>query len=86
MTNEFKDFAGRLLTMLDVELPAKLTRDADLYADLGLDSLQAFQLVLLIESLTGVVVPPETVPALYSLGDAFDYYAMLSAAGSSDAV
>jgi acyl carrier protein len=54
-----------------------------LYDELGLDSFDAFMLLLLIESLAGVDFPPDTPPALWTLGDGFNYYSQLVVGSSA---
>lgn len=41
---------------------------------IGLDSLQAFQLIIFIEALANVDVPPLDLPDIYTVQDAYDYY------------
>ena len=46
----------------------------DLYADLGLDSIQAFEVLLATEELAGLDEPPPELPALRTLDDVFEYF------------
>jgi acyl carrier protein len=50
-----------------------------LYDELGLDSFEAFRLLLLIEELAGVDFPTDTLPELWVVGDAYRYYERLAA-------
>lgn len=54
-----------------------LTPTTGLYDELGLDSFDAFRLLLLIEELADSLIPPAVVPELYSVGDAYGYYCAL---------
>jgi len=45
-----------------------------LYTDLAMDSLQAFELIILVEGLAGVDVPSIALPELYTVEDAYNYY------------
>ena len=55
--------------------------DTDLYDELGLDSLSAFRLVLFCETLAGADFPPDTIPPIFTVGDAYDYYRHLVLVG-----
>jgi acyl carrier protein len=56
-----------------------LVETTELYDELGLDSLEAFRLVILIEDLAGVDFPPATTPMLWTLRDAYTYLQQLTA-------
>jgi acyl carrier protein len=71
---DFDVFVTRLSLHLRVDFPDGAGRDTSLYEDLGLDSLQAFELLIIIEGLAEAMVAPLDIPALYTLGDAFAYY------------
>ena len=74
-------FATRVASMLQLDvLVLDLSEEACLFESWMLDSLQAFQLVVAIEALSGVDIPPPEIPYMLTVGDAFDYY--LSLAGS----
>lgn len=80
-------FSRELADALGVAVPDQtvLGPTTDLYADWALDSLQAFQLIIVVEAMAGADVPPPEVPALFTLGDAYDYYRSLrSADGGGD--
>lgn len=73
-----EEFAKRLAQMLEVDIaPADLRADATLFEEWGLDSLQAFQLVIATEALAGAMVPPPEIPEMYTVADAYDYYVSL---------
>ena len=54
----------------EIDDAARITDDADLYADLGLDSMQALEVVLEMEKRFGVQIPEEALKEIRSLGDA----------------
>jgi len=70
----FDDFSSRVIDTLQVDQPPAVTPYSDLYNELGLDSFQAFQLIVVIEALAGAEVPPPDLPEMYTMGDAFRYY------------
>ena len=50
----------------------------DLYETLGFDSFDSFRLLLLIESVSGALVPPAVPPLIFTPSDAYDYYRELA--------
>ena len=78
----FEDFSEQVLAGLQLDEPPALGLDTDLYDEVGLDSFQAFLLIVLVESLAGADVPPPQLPAMYTMGDAFRYYRSLVVAPS----
>jgi acyl carrier protein len=76
----FEDFSERVLDALQIPAPPMLGLEADLYDEVGLDSFQAFQLIVVVESLAGADVPPPQLPEMFTMGDAFRYYEHLVAA------
>ncbi len=58
----------------------EISYDAELVNDLGLDSIQFFQLLIATESWAEAIVVNE-FPDLRTVGDAYDYYTRLCAAG-----
>lgn len=73
----FELFVARISAMLRVAIPPGVAPGTGLYDDLGLDSFQAFELLIVIESLAEVTLPPMDLPQLFTLGDAFEYYRVL---------
>ncbi|MEL6548480.1 MAG: acyl carrier protein, partial [Myxococcota bacterium] len=49
---------------------SKITDDADLFQDLGLDSMQALEIVLEMEQQLNLSIPEERLREIRSLGDA----------------
>jgi acyl carrier protein len=76
----FDDFVDQLRSILSAEIPPSVTQYDSLYDELGFDSFQAFELLIVVESLAGNLVPPEQLPELYTLGDAHAYYQQLRSA------
>ncbi len=54
----------------ELEDAEQVRDDADLFADLGLDSMQTLEIVLEIEQQLGLSVPADRLRGLRSLGDA----------------
>jgi acyl carrier protein len=71
------EFAAELAGMLRLDGAASFDVDAGLFADWGLDSLQAFEMIIIIESMAGCLVPPAEIPELLTVGDAYGYYRAL---------
>ncbi|GIU91014.1 MAG: hypothetical protein KatS3mg010_2113 [Acidimicrobiia bacterium] len=67
--DEFRAHAAAALGIDPAELPV----EADLRADLGLDSIQMFLLLIAAEDL-GVTFPEALLPQLRTLADAHHYY------------
>jgi acyl carrier protein len=75
----FEEFVAQLRVLLRVDIPDPVDPSASLYDELGLDSFQAFELLIVVEALAGNVVPPATPAELFTLADAFAYYEDLAA-------
>jgi len=73
----FEQFVHRLRSLWRVEIPAGVNPYASLFEDLGSDSMQAFELLIIIEGLADCMVPPMEVPEMYTLADTFDYFKLL---------
>ncbi|MGH9212991.1 MAG: acyl carrier protein [Acidimicrobiales bacterium] len=80
----FEEFVTRVGVLLRIEIPQPVNPYDSLYDDLGLDSFQAFELMIIVEALAESMVPPFDMPELYTLADAFDYYEQLRAAELAD--
>lgn len=77
-----ESFCARVVQLLDIDSTIPVTPYDNLYAELGVDSLQAFQLIVIIEALADCAVPPLDIPEIYTLSDAYAYYRDLVAAGN----
>lgn len=58
-----------------------ITDDADLYQDLGLDSMQGLEIILEIEKRFSLTVPEEALQKIRSLADAMQLAKDLGAGG-----
>jgi acyl carrier protein len=74
----YETFSGRLVRLLEIEATEPINPYTELFSDLGLDSLQGFEMLLIIESLAGVNMPPLEIPEIYTMQDAFTYYRSLA--------
>lgn len=72
-----EEFCERVLMLLELQGAGDFGLDDSLYDTIGLDSFQAFQLIIIVESLAGVDVPPVELPEMFTLRDAFGYYSLL---------
>lgn len=75
---DYDGFSNRVATLVEIDLDVPVNPYDGLYTDLGFDSLQAFQLIIIIETLADAM-PIDEVPELYTMQDAYDYYAQLCA-------
>jgi len=57
-----------LIELFAIE-PAKITPEADLYQDLGIDSIDAIDLLLRLKELTGKKIQPETFKHVRKVAD-----------------
>jgi acyl carrier protein len=69
-----ESYVTLMTELLDLRPLENPTDDIDLYEEWGLDSLQAFELIILTEQLAGLDVPVVEVPAMFTIGDAYIYY------------
>lgn len=75
----FDRFSAQVVERL--RLPAEpLTPDDGLFTTLALDSFQSLELLVVIEAMANVEVPPAVLPQLFTMGDAYGYYQELLAA------
>lgn len=77
---EFDEFIDELRVMLTAELPESVAPYDGLYDELGFDSFQAFELLIVVEAMAETLVAPEDVPELFTLGDAHAYFEHLRSA------
>jgi acyl carrier protein len=71
---DFDEFATMLVERLAIEDPGPLRPFTGVFDDLGIDSFQAFEILIIIETAAGLDVPPPDLPEIFTLGDAFAYY------------
>jgi len=74
-------FAEVLCEALSVALPGEVRGELGLFDELGLDSLGAFQLLVTLEAMAGIELPPDDPPPMFTLADAHGYYRELCALG-----
>jgi acyl carrier protein len=74
---QLAEFCERVLALLELTEAGPFSPEDNLYDAVGLDSFQAFQLIINVESLAGADVPPVELPAMYTLRDAYGYYLVL---------
>lgn len=83
MYDTVEAFGLQLAALLEIDLEGGgVSPTDDLFDDWGLDSLQAFQMIVTVEGLAGVVVPPPEIPEMFTVGDAYAYYRSLLASGT----
>ena len=81
----FEEYACHVLSQMEVDLGTTPRPTDDLYSGIGLDSMQAFELILITEEVAGGRVAAGEVPPLSTFGDAFNYYrTVVRSASSSD--
>lgn len=77
MYETIDEFAHRVAELLDIELDGRVNPYDNLYEDWGLDSLQVFQLIVIVEAMADVLVPPPETPDLFTVREAYDYFTSL---------
>lgn len=78
---EFRRFAGAFKKELAPDFPEPMEPSTTLFEDLALDSFAAFRMILFLEELADVPFPPDDIPPMFVVGDAYDYYTMLCSFG-----
>jgi acyl carrier protein len=69
----FDEYLAAITQSIYLDIDEQASPEADFEA-VGIDSLQAFELILLTEEMTGQIAPPVEMPQLFTLGDAYRYY------------
>ena len=67
---------GILVEMYELD-PAEVTSDAHLYEDLGLDSIDAVDLIVRLKEFTGAEIEPERVKEVRTVADVVELVAEL---------
>jgi acyl carrier protein len=70
----FEEFAACMKRELLGKYPGSLTRGTHLFEEVGMDSLEMFHIVVLIEDLSGFEIELEAVPLIETVGQAYDFY------------
>jgi acyl carrier protein len=71
-TFTFDDVLARLRTVLQETFeidPAKVTPEANLFTDLELDSIDAIDLAIQVQDMTGTRIKPEDFKSVRTVGD-----------------
>jgi acyl carrier protein len=76
----FDTFATRIIDRLHLDYDDPVSPDDGLFTELALDSFQSLELMVIIEAMADVEVPPAVLPEMYTMGDAYRYYQELLAA------
>jgi acyl carrier protein len=66
-----------LVSMFEVS-PEQITRDARLFEDLDLDSIDAVDLIVKLQDLTGRKFKPEEFKSVRTVGDLIDHVLLIS--------
>ena len=66
-----------LVKMFEVS-PEKITRDARLFEDLDLDSIDAADLIVMLQDLMGRKFKPEEFKSVRTVGDLIDHVLLIS--------
>lgn len=78
-----EDFTLSLQRGMGIELASPPTPEDGLFEVWGLDSLQAFQMIVVVEDLAGCLVPPPEIPTILVVSDAYAYYRSLVGGGAT---
>ena len=70
----FERFAAAVLDELDIEVGFPVAATTDLYDEIGLDSLQAMELLLVVEGWSGRTDHLDDLPVVFTMGDAYAHY------------
>jgi acyl carrier protein len=79
---DFGEFAELLISHMELPYTGPFERSTGVYDELGVDSLQAFQMLIIIETAAELDVPSLELPDIITLGDAYDYYLAARAASA----
>jgi acyl carrier protein len=74
---DYDAFAARVVELLQLAWDGAVNPYDSLYDELGLDSLQAFELLVIVEALAGAAVPPPEIPEIFTMQDAYTYFESL---------
>ncbi len=71
---DFTAFAEMVTNRLELVTNVAMEPSTGLFDDLGIDSFQAFQMLIIIETAADLIVPPPYLPEMFTLGDAYEYF------------
>jgi len=72
----FDAYVAGLFESLDIDWWDNRQPSDELYSEIGLDSMQAFEVVLYSEEMAGLRFPPAEIPMIFTLGEAYSYYCL----------
>jgi len=75
----YDQFTRRVVELLELDLVFPVNPFDGLFDEVGLDSFQTMQLIVVIEALAGIDVPPLEIPEMFTVQDTYDYYGSLCA-------
>jgi acyl carrier protein len=71
---DFHSFGPQLAALLRLDDEDRFEPTVSLFDEWALDSLQAFEMIIVIEAMAGTTVPPPQLPEIFTLEDAYLYY------------
>jgi hypothetical protein len=71
---QFEGYCTRLLKELEIPFAGEYHSTTDLYDEVGMDSLNALELLIITEGFANLMVPLPEIPPIFTLGDAYEYY------------
>jgi acyl carrier protein len=74
----YDEFSSKVAQLLQLEIEQPINPYDGLYDVIGIDSVQAFELLVIVESLANVDVPPAEIPGLFTMADVYEYYTGLA--------
>jgi len=74
--HSLEEYLSLMGEMLQAPIHGTLNGESGLYDDWGIDSLQAFELIILTEQLAGIHIPPADIPLMFTVNDAYAYYVL----------
>jgi acyl carrier protein len=72
----FEQFVANLIRVFSIDAD-DVGAGTGLYDDLGMDSIDAMRLLIVLEEWAAILLPPEEIPVLLTVGDAYEYYVSL---------
>ena len=66
--NLFEQIRAVLVEQFEIS-PGSISREANLYEDLGIDSIDAVDLIVRLREITGKQVPPDRFKSVRTIGD-----------------
>jgi len=75
----FEELCGLVLSRLKVNAAVPFQEATGLWDELALDSFDALGLIIIVEQMADVAYTPFDLPALFTLGDVYEYYLRLLA-------